>query len=111
MALHRCGVHSLDSSTTNPFDADFGGGIIKHRIARPRRGKSKGYRTILLFRKEEKAFFVFGFGKGEQANISKGEEAYFKLMVKEIFGLSTKHFALLLERKHFEELTYHDQEI
>jgi hypothetical protein len=54
---------------------------------------------------------AFGFSKGEQANISKDEAAYFKLMAKEIFGLSDKQFELLLKRKHFEELIYHDQAI
>jgi hypothetical protein len=93
------------------IDADLGGGVIKQRIARAGRGKSKGYRTILLFRRDEKAFFVFGFGKGEQANISKDEEAHFKLMAKEIFGLSDKQIELLLERNHFEELNYHDQKV
>lgn len=42
------------------IDADLGGGVIKQRIARPGGGKSKGYRSIVLYRKDDKAFFVFG---------------------------------------------------
>ena len=37
-------------------DADSGGGVIKQRIARPQEGKSGGYRTIILFRKGDRAF-------------------------------------------------------
>ena len=39
-------------------DADLGGGVIKQRIARPGEGRSKGYRSIVLFLKGERAFFV-----------------------------------------------------
>jgi hypothetical protein len=41
------------------IDADLGGGVIKQRIARPGEGKSKGYRSIVLFRKGERCFFVY----------------------------------------------------
>ena len=44
-------------------DADLGGEVIKQRIARPGQGRSKGYRTIILFRRGVKAFFVYGFAK------------------------------------------------
>jgi hypothetical protein len=45
------------------IDARLGGEVIKQRIARPGHGRSKGYRTIILFRHGAKAFFVYGFGK------------------------------------------------
>jgi len=32
------------------IDADYGGGVIKQRIARQNEGKSGGYRSIILFR-------------------------------------------------------------
>ncbi len=93
------------------IDADLGGNVIKQRIARGGRGKSKGYRTIVLFRKEDKAFFVFGFGKSDQANITKDEEARFKQMAKEVLALSDQTLTLLLERNHFEEVSPDEQEI
>ncbi len=46
-------------------DADLGGGVIKQRIARQGGGKSGGFRTIILFRLGERAFFVHGFAKNE----------------------------------------------
>jgi len=48
------------------IDADLGGEVIKQRIARPGQGKSKGYRTIILFRRGAKAFFVYGFAKSQR---------------------------------------------
>ena len=43
------------------------------RIARPGQGKSKGYRTIIVFRRGAKAFFMYGFAKSHQANINDEE--------------------------------------
>jgi hypothetical protein len=56
-------------------DADLGGGVIKQRIARPGKGKSGGYRTLILFRHGDRAIFAFGFAKSAQANISKADLA------------------------------------
>jgi putative transcriptional regulator len=56
------------------IDADLGGGVIKQRISRPGQGRSKGHRTIILFRRGTKAFFVYGFAKSQRANIDDAEK-------------------------------------
>jgi len=56
-------------------DADLGGSVIKQRVARPGKGKSGGYRTLILFRQGDRAIFAFGFAKSAQANISKADLA------------------------------------
>jgi hypothetical protein len=61
-------------------DADLGGGVLKQRVAREGGGKSGGFRTIILFRSGERAFFVHGFAKSDRANIRDGELAAFKLL-------------------------------
>ena len=53
------------------IDAELGGDVIKQRIAREGQGRSKGYRTIILFRRGVKAFFVFGFAKSQMANVDQ----------------------------------------
>ena len=60
------------------IDADLGGDVIKQRIARRGQGKSSGYRTIILFRREKKAFFVYGFPKSQRANIDADELKQFR---------------------------------
>lgn len=50
---------AVERAEQGQIDADLGGGVIKQRIARPGGGKSKGYRSIVLYRKDDKAFFVF----------------------------------------------------
>jgi hypothetical protein len=62
------------------IDADLGNGLIKQRVARFGRGKSGGYRTIIIYRSERRAIFVFGFSKSSMANLEPDElEGYRKL--------------------------------
>jgi hypothetical protein len=55
------------------IDADLGGGVIKQRIARKGQGKSGGFRSIVLFRGGDKAFFVYGFAKSDRDSIRRDE--------------------------------------
>ena len=67
-------------------DANLGGGVIKQRVARAGQGKSGGYRTLILFRKGDRAIFAFGFAKSSQANISKVDLALLKAAAAEAMG-------------------------
>jgi hypothetical protein len=51
------------------IDADLGGGVIKQRVARAGGGKSGGYRTIILYRRGNRAVFAEGFAKRDRDNI------------------------------------------
>ncbi len=86
------------------FDANLGGHVIKQRIARAGQGKSSGYRTIIIFRKEDKAFFVYGFAKNAQDNISKSELNAFKQAAKELLALSDEQIERLLANKSLIEV-------
>ena len=59
-------------------DADLGGGVIKQRIARPGQGRARGLRSIVLFRRDERAFFVHGFAKSRQATLRPDELTAFQ---------------------------------
>ncbi|MCC7499400.1 MAG: type II toxin-antitoxin system RelE/ParE family toxin [Bryobacterales bacterium] len=84
--------------------ADLGGEVIKQRIARPGQGRSKGYRTIILFRRGERAFFVYGFSKSQRANIDADEERQFKEAAKHVLALTEKQLAELLKKGDFVEV-------
>jgi hypothetical protein len=57
-----------------------GGGVIKQRIARSGKGKSGGFRTMILFKAATRAFFVHGFAKNEQDNIDDDALVALKLL-------------------------------
>ena len=60
------------------IDADLGSGVIKQRIARQGQGKSSGYRSIILFKQGDRAFFVYCFAKNDRDNIDRRELAEMK---------------------------------
>ncbi|CAM5594113.1 hypothetical protein ATER59S_05345 [Aquamicrobium terrae] len=93
------------------IDADLGGGVIKQRIARPGQGRSGGYRTIVLFRRGERAFFVFGFAKSGRDNIEDDEEEQFRRMAGHVLALSDTHLAALVEVGQFVEIEGYDEEL
>ena len=70
------------------IDTDLGGGVIKQRIARKGGGRSGGFRTIVLFRRGELAFFVYGFAKSDRANLRRDELATFRLLADEYLALN-----------------------
>jgi len=76
------------------------------RLARQGGGKSKGYRTIVMYRQGEKAFFVFGFSKSELANIRDDEAAQFKKAAKHILNLSDAQIQQLIDNAQLEEVTH-----
>ena len=95
---------AVERAENGQVDADLGGGVIKQRIARPGESKSKGYRSIILFRKGELSFFVYGFSKSELGNIRKDEEAQFKKMAKHVLSLTDAQLSKLVANGQFEEV-------
>ena len=79
------------------IDADLGGGVIKQRIARPGQGKSGGSRSIILFKKDNRTVFVYGFEKKDKANIGQSELAAFRKYAEVYLGYSNAEIAQLVE--------------
>ena len=95
---------AVDRADKGQIDADLGGEVIKQRIARPGQGKSKGYRTIILFRRGARAFFVYGFPKSRRANIDDDEEKQFKEAAKIVLSLTESELIVRLKRGDFVEV-------
>jgi len=79
------------------IDADLGGGVIKQRIARCGEGKSGGSRSIILFRKNDRAVYIHGFEKKDRANIRSDELEAFRRLAVIILGYSTTEIARRVE--------------
>ena len=75
------------------IDADLDGGVIKQRVARKGGGRSGGFRTIVLFRRGELAFFVYGFAKSDRANLRRDELAAYRLLADEYLALNREQIA------------------
>lgn len=99
---------AIERAEQGLVDADLGGGVIKQRVARPDQGKSGGYRTIILYRHKNRAFFVYVFSKSQQENISNEEAAAFKQAAQHILSLSDAHLTAMIEKGQFSEVHDHD---
>ena len=68
------------------IDGDLGGHVVKKRVGLHGRGKRGGVRTLVAFRREDKAFFIYGFAKNERANISAKELKALRMLAAELLG-------------------------
>lgn len=104
-------LEAIEQAGLGLIDADLGDGVIKQRVARPGQGKSSGFRTIILYRTAERAFFVYGFAKSDRDNIDDNEKAEFRKAAVHVLGLSEKHLAELIQKGLFSEVHDHGEEI
>jgi len=79
---------AVDRALMGLVDADLGGGVIKQRIARKGGGRSGGFRAIVLFRRGDLAFFVYGFAKSGRDNVRRDELVVFRLLANEYLSLN-----------------------
>ena len=89
------------------IDADLGGGVIKQRIARQGQGKSGGFRSLVLFRRGEKAFFVHGFAKSDRDNIRRDELKAFRKLADEMLVYDDKVLAAAMKNGTIMEIRCH----
>jgi hypothetical protein len=86
------------------IDADLGGGVIKQRIARQGQGKSGGFRTVILYRAGNRAFFVYGFAKNNRDNISEIEKIQFRKSAAHVLELTDAALDKLIDNHRFSEI-------
>ncbi len=73
--------------------------LLKIRIKRAGKGKSSGFRTIVVFQNNDKAIFLYGFAKNERSNISKAELESFKKLSKDLLQLDSNQITNLIKKK------------
>ena len=86
------------------IDADLGGSIFKKRIGIHGKGKRSSLRTIIAFKVNDRAFFVYGFPKSVMDNIDKKEKAALKEMAKEYLSMDEVKIALAIAKKALREI-------
>lgn len=89
------------------IDADLGSGVIKQRLAREGQGKSGGFRSIVFFRRGERAFFVYGFAKSDRDNIRRDELKAFRKLAGEMLTLDDKALAAAMKNGTIMEIECH----
>lgn len=97
-------INAIEELECGLFDADLGGQVYKKRLARKGQGKRGGYRTIVLFKKGDRAFFAYGFPKNERASITDQEEEGFKELAKILLKLTDEQLQELINDGQYYEI-------
>lgn len=99
---------AVDEILRGLIDADLGGGILKKQVAIKNQGKSSGVRTLIAYKIDDKAFFVYGFAKNVRVNINVDELKALKRLAKELLSYSDEtlqqaiEFGAIIELKNNE---------
>jgi hypothetical protein len=94
----------IDELSSGLVHANLGGGVYKQRLARKGQGKSGGFRSIVLFRLEERAFFVFGFAKNDRASLSTRDLKDLRYLAKEMFRYDDKELEVAVKHGSLQEV-------
>jgi len=79
--------------------SDLGNHLFKIRVKKPNSGKSSGFRTIVVYRENDRAIFLYGFGKNERDNISTSELQHFKKLGNDLLALDKDKFKYFIDEK------------
>ena len=92
-------LESLDDLEKGLSIADLGKNLFKVRVKREGQGKSSGYRTIVVFKKDRIAVFLYGFAKNERENISNKELSYFKKLGSDFLKLNSSQLKKAIKKE------------
>jgi hypothetical protein len=99
-------ITAIVEMTKGLCGANLGGNVYKKRIAFGHRGKSSGVRTIIAFKVNDKAFFIYGFSKNKLDNITKKEEEALKYLAKIYFGYDDSQIHKAIKLGELSEVKY-----
>ena len=86
------------------FGAKLGRYLYKKRVARIGTGKRGGYRTLIAFRSQDKAIFIYGFAKNVKPNVTWKEKCLVKELANYYLGLTQAQLSQLLKKQRLIEV-------
>ena len=101
-------VKAIEEVNSGLVDGDYGGGVLKKRVARQGQGKREGHRVIILMQKGTDVFFVHSFEKGDKEDLEEDEQKAYKLMAKTFFAFSNADIEKAIKNGIFEEVKNDD---
>ena len=102
-------LRAIEDMQNNLSSVNLGGGLFKVRVASGNVGKSSAYRTIVVYREDDRAVMVYGFMKKEQENLSPDELKNFKILSKDILRLNNGLLTRAIEENVFVKIGEKDE--
>lgn len=72
------------------IDAELGKFLYKKRIAIQNTGKRGGARTLIAYKAQDRAYFIYGFAKNEKENISVKEKEALRRYAYALINMDSK---------------------
>lgn len=88
------------------IDAVLGGNLIKVRIAKKGHGRSGGHRTLIGYKENKIAVFLYGFAKNELDNISDKQEKSLKEIASKLVKMSDNEINQQIFQGTLDEVKY-----
>jgi hypothetical protein len=104
-------VKAIHEAEKGLIDADYGGGLIKKRIARDGAGKSGGYRTLIAYKSETRSLFFFGYAKSALENVDDADLKEYKIFSQLFLAYSDADITNAINKGVIEEVEYNGEEI
>ena len=92
-------LDAIDDLEAGLSTVSLGSHLSKVRVKREHSGKSSGFRTIIVFKADDRAIFLFGFGKNEKGNIDRNELRYFKKLGADLLALNSEQLEKAISHK------------
>ena len=92
-------LEAIENLESGLSAVDLGRNLFKVRVKRKHSGKSSGFRTIIIYKSEDKAIFLYGFGKNEKDNFDKSELQHFKKLGNDLLTLNEQQVELAIVKK------------
>jgi len=83
---------------------ELGGFVYKKRVSIHGRGKSGGARTLIAFKRDDKAFFMYGFAKNQRDNVNDNELKALKHLANEFFKYNDNEIDQAIKAKEIIEV-------
>jgi hypothetical protein len=99
-------ARAVTGMETGLVDADLGGRLVRQRIARAGQGKSGGFRTVIAYRRGDRAIFLVGFAKNERDNVDDDELNELKGLARSFLTLHGDQIEALVAEAELMEVAY-----
>lgn len=99
-------IKAIDEAERGIVAARLGSDLLKLRIARKGGGKSSGFRTVIAFRRGQRAFFIDGWSKNEQDNIDEGELKALRILAGIYLELADRQLEDMVTHRNLRELKW-----
>lgn len=88
---------AIDEINKGLSEARLGANLYKKRISLKNKGKRGGLRTIIALKKDDRAFYIYGYAKNTLANINDKERQTLTKLGKDYLNMNEKEIARMLK--------------